>query len=504
MPPDVTRPGKRHRQSVFTEDLPSAKRVRENPVTTGKDQVPPKKTKARVEPSGKAPVKTLPVADGTAKAKPKKKKFDANPVVDALRKAVVITGGKKKSQGKRKEAGAGPGPLFKTGALPAPGAVPKGVVKKGDDIFEPGALEKALEKMKKEGEEQDSPPTPPEVKPLQIVTKIDDVHKGIRDKEVGKFTIEFLFLSEADNGDIDNHTVARLTFKDIEKEDSEYANAGTRGVVIDWAAKTGAKNATYNAGELEVKPFSYEGMHNKGVFSFDIPIKPDTVKTVQHFLNVLLSHTFIPCAFNVTSRGLLGCKDFQSQYVYRLNQANILNIPDADAAVVYGHFNLNYRKRNPKTKKNPCGYAVFNSVYFGKHVKIEHVDYMAERKYFNQLEDEAAAGVDPHTSKISDADSEEHALPGPGPPASPVIPPPGPAPPAVPVPVPVIPPPAPLPPAPVPPAPVPGDGGHHRSISQWAKEKRTELKGTGTKIKRKFQDKKKRWEDRRKQGGAGA
>lgn len=67
----------------------------------------------------------------------------------------------------------------------------------------------------------------------------------------------------------------------------------------------------------------------------------------------------------------------RSQFLYRLNEANIFTVtPD-----IYLNFNTNYGP-GTSTRAGGVGYAAFNDTYHAKHVAIAGVRYLGNREYF--------------------------------------------------------------------------------------------------------------------------
>ncbi|KAJ5650749.1 uncharacterized protein N7484_004472 [Penicillium longicatenatum] len=217
-------------------------------------------------------------------------------------------------------------------------------------------------------------------------TKIEDIPQSIRAKNVAKLSVEVIYKGEnlGDSGDTtpSNHTVMKLTFQHQQAQDTAYLAAGTRGLLIafDMKGKALEGGSGWN-GFLLLKTFSYEGMHKQAIHGYDIPIKAARKgkgsrkqgKTVKDFLEVLLARN----VYIVWLRPRFS--------IFRLMLAED----------IYDRFSWNYAWKEPVAKEGGkgkeeeeerqdevlkinmgVGYAVWNRVYYGKHVKIPHINYV--------------------------------------------------------------------------------------------------------------------------------
>ncbi|KAJ5994481.1 hypothetical protein N7451_010205 [Penicillium sp. IBT 35674x] len=173
--------------------------------------------------------------------------------------------------------------------------------------------------------------------------------------------------------------------------------AGTAGLTIDLQVDlTDLAGHLRNAADVQVKTFTYDGVHKRAAYAFDIPLKPtrrgkggrNSGKTVKDFLEVILANSFVPCGFNIEDYHIVGCKDFTSQYVYRLNQAKILDIPAATAQDFYDRFNYNHTLPYHHERKEEeeyvrfkvnVGRAVWNPIADENHVDIPGIVYVGRR-----------------------------------------------------------------------------------------------------------------------------
>ncbi|KAJ5526278.1 hypothetical protein N7494_012928 [Penicillium frequentans] len=252
-------------------------------------------------------------------------------------------------------------------------------------------------------------------------TKIEDIPQSIRAKKVAKFSVEVVYKGEnpTNNEHPTNHTITRLTFQHKQEHDTAYMVAGTAGLTIDLQVDlTDLAGHLRNAADVQVKTFTYDGVHKRAVYAYDVPIKPtrkgrggrNSGKTVKDFLEVLLTNNFVPCGFNIEDYHIVGCKDFTSQYVYRLNEAKILDIPAATAQDFYDRFNYNHtlpyhdeRKEGEdyvRFKVN-VGRAVWNPISDEKHVDIPGIVYVGRPKRYGGKDVQS----DDQSSKVSTSET---------------------------------------------------------------------------------------------------
>ncbi|KAJ5642206.1 hypothetical protein N7490_006206 [Penicillium lividum] len=151
-------------------------------------------------------------------------------------------------------------------------------------------------------------------------TKMADIPLPIRSENVSKFSIEFLHQGMlGENLDIPaNHCVARLTFQNEQEYDTDYAAAGTKGILIDLhfdpnAYNSGSIRGPSHVGQLHIKPFKYVGKHRNAAYDFDVPMKRTNGITfqVKDFLRVIQSNDLMPVSFNLMEDDAVACKDFK-------------------------------------------------------------------------------------------------------------------------------------------------------------------------------------------------
>ena len=70
-------------------------------------------------------------------------------------------------------------------------------------------------------------------------------------------------------------------------------------------------------------------------------------------------------------------QEYRSQYIYRLNEAKILNVGNTVYADL---FNANFGPAMNQRREAKVGYAAFNDEYHRKHVAIEGLNYFGNRK----------------------------------------------------------------------------------------------------------------------------
>ena len=165
------------------------------------------------------------------------------------------------------------------------------------------------------------PPGPPPGGPPRRkweFTKIDDIPQSIRAKNVAKFSVEVLYKGENDQEEPVNHTVARLTFQHKQGHDTAYMVAGTAGLLIDLQVDVTMVGKTLGVlGDLTIKTFTYDGIHSRAVYGYDVPLKAarrgrggrKQGKTVKDFLEVISGNNLVSCGFNHDTH-MVGCKDF--------------------------------------------------------------------------------------------------------------------------------------------------------------------------------------------------
>ncbi|KAJ5982856.1 hypothetical protein N7481_004955 [Penicillium waksmanii] len=131
-------------------------------------------------------------------------------------------------------------------------------------------------------------------------------------------------------------------------------------------------------GDLNIKTAHYGDHHQYAVKAIEIPIRHGrNPRQVKHFLDVIDNNNLIPCYFNTQkSSGVVGCKDFMSQYIYRLNKARILTNDPA----IYARFNDDYGPGINQQRNGTVGYAAFNKIYHGVHRSIAGIQYAGNRE----------------------------------------------------------------------------------------------------------------------------
>ncbi|KAJ6095641.1 hypothetical protein N7486_006387 [Penicillium sp. IBT 16267x] len=197
-------------------------------------------------------------------------------------------------------------------------------------------------------------------------TKLEDIPQSIRAKKIAKFSVEVIY--KGDNADDHplNHSITRLTFQHKQAHDTGHLAAGTMGILVDLHVNPMDLRGPGAGGDLLVRTFS-KGKAGRKEY-----------KTVKDFLQVIPGNDMIPCGFN-TDEWAVGCKDFTSQYIYRLNEAKVLDIPAAAAHDIYDRFNYNYapgEEDGHVSFKLDVGHAIFNPIYYEKYLEIPDIDYV--------------------------------------------------------------------------------------------------------------------------------
>ncbi|KAJ5976707.1 hypothetical protein N7501_000049 [Penicillium viridicatum] len=162
-------------------------------------------------------------------------------------------------------------------------------------------------------------------------------------KQVSACTLEFLNEGETVNGADDkkkNHVVLRLAFKHTVMKAIPYALLRQ---------------------PLVVKTLSYQGPHQRALKSIDIPIAPG--KTVKVFLKPINLSKILPFTFIFDGNGYMGCRDFMSQFLRRLEDTKAITFSrEEDSAAFYRHFNMRYGKEG-MTWFNPVLRGDFPDTY---------------------------------------------------------------------------------------------------------------------------------------------
>lgn len=147
-----------------------------------------------------------------------------------------------------------------------------------------------------------------------------EVIKSLEPKAVSEFFLEMLDMDAqfrggqklADDYTLDedglrsNHCICKLMFRDPHVATD--APGGFKGICIDLAFQGEGNESVVSEGALVVKPFSYDGPHERAVNIVQIPVHAG--KTVFDFLRVVMDNEMIPCGFNTECRRVSGCRDF--------------------------------------------------------------------------------------------------------------------------------------------------------------------------------------------------
>ncbi|KAJ6013652.1 hypothetical protein N7540_008243 [Penicillium herquei] len=182
-----------------------------------------------------------------------------------------------------------------------------------------------------------------------------------------------------------NHFISRLVFEKQIPEDSGIF-PGAKQVCIDLMFDGGYACKTSD-GYLNVKPYSNTNPSSRSVKQIEIPITAGA--NVEDFFAVLDKHHMIPCGFNTENWQAKGCRDFTSQFVYRLIQENVLNIPDDEQYELFESFNPSYGPGG-QSRERTVAYAAFNGEYHEHHVEINGIQYGG-----NRISRDSAEGNDP-------------------------------------------------------------------------------------------------------------
>ncbi|KAJ5728980.1 uncharacterized protein N7483_003488 [Penicillium malachiteum] len=215
--------------------------------------------------------------------------------------------------------------------------------------------------------------------PSQIeYLNIEDIPGNVRATVVSKYFIQILDLDF--NGPLIpnkprlNHCTARLIFENDIPNDSEVF-PGAKQVYIDLEFYGEFEFKTVR-GLLNVKPHWNTNPSPRSVKNFEISVAAGA--TVEDFLSVLDKHHMVPCGFNTQNSDAKGCKDFTSQFTYRLIQEGVLNVPADGLFELFQTFNPNYGP-GELSRPGTVGYAAFNAQYHERHMKINGIEYSGDR-----------------------------------------------------------------------------------------------------------------------------
>ncbi|KGO55091.1 hypothetical protein PEX1_022690 [Penicillium expansum] len=183
-------------------------------------------------------------------------------------------------------------------------------------------------------------------------------------KQVSACTLEFLNEGETVNGTDDkkkNHVALRLAFKHTVMKATPYAPPSTTGILISIDIHGNIPDSSNMGSKLVVKTLGYQGPHQRALKSIDVPIAPG--KTVKDFLKPINLSKILPFTFVFDGNGYMGCRDFMSQFLRRLEDTEVITFSrEEDSAAFYRHFNMRYGKEG-MTWFNPVLRGDFPDTY---------------------------------------------------------------------------------------------------------------------------------------------
>ncbi|KAJ5727808.1 hypothetical protein N7493_005628 [Penicillium malachiteum] len=214
--------------------------------------------------------------------------------------------------------------------------------------------------------------------PSQVkYSSIRDLSDELRAMLVTKFFVEILDLEI----DLDkpttsrlNHSISRLVFEKEIPADSDFFPCAKQVYIdLEFDGGYGAKTSD---GYFYVKPYSNTNPSPRSVKHIEIPVANQ--RTVEDFFAVIDKHHMVPCGFNTETWEAKGCKDFTSQFVYRLIQEHVLDVSPDEQYELFENFNTNYGPRD-ESRPGTVAYAAFNGLYHQHHIEINGIEYSGNR-----------------------------------------------------------------------------------------------------------------------------